>query len=338
MPNQSQTHSLSQTLITGVYRTGSEYIAQLASCHPEISVSMYSVNVLRFVYGRYDPVSDPAQCKRALADMADRLQARYQRTLDCGLVMSALEHMGQIDYGTFYDAVMCALHLTGSSRHWAEKNQLLWREIPQFLEMMPNGKAILVIRDPRSVLASFRKYTYAAPPAYLGAVFNCVDAMQCALEYQRTLDPEKFLLVRYEDAARAPQNVADKIWRFLKLSGGYEVTNPANWRDAYGKQWHANSSFHSNDDARPFDIESSINRWVSELSPAELSLVEGVCAETMAALGYEPSLTSGPDWLSAIRLFIHDPQVTEYFKLWTLKGKGIEAFPTDPLNSKNWRE
>ena len=23
-------------------------------------------------------------------------------------------------------------------RHWAEKDQLLWREIPQFIDMMPN--------------------------------------------------------------------------------------------------------------------------------------------------------------------------------------------------------
>ena len=35
----------------------------------------------------------------------------------------------------------------------------MWREIPTFIGMLPNAKAIHIIRDPRSVLASFKKYT-----------------------------------------------------------------------------------------------------------------------------------------------------------------------------------
>ena len=32
---------------------------------------------------------------------------------------------------------------------------------PEFIKIMPNGKAIIVVRDPRSVLASFKKFTNA---------------------------------------------------------------------------------------------------------------------------------------------------------------------------------
>lgn len=330
--------SLSQTLVTGVYRTGSEFIANLIGCHPAISVSMYSVNAPRFIYGRYDPISEPAQYRRALADLSERLWQRYQRKLDTDRVIADLEQHGIIDYGVLYDTVMCSLYLEEPAKHWAEKNQLLWREIPSFLSSMPNGRAILVLRDPRSVVASFKKYTYAAPPAYLGAVFNCLDAMQHAIRYERELDAQRYLTVRYEDAARAPQETAERIWRFLGLDGRYDVNDRAGWVDAHGRPWRANSSFHANDDARPFEIAASIRRWEGELDRAELSLAEGVCGEIMPRFGYEATLAGGPDWLSAFRLFAHDDQITGYFRRWLVKGEGVEAFPTDPLDPANWKD
>lgn len=329
--------SRSQTLITGVYRTGSEYIAQLVGRHPEISVSMYSVNVLRFIHKKYDPISDRKQYMTALDDLEQRLQSRYNRSLDRDRIVDVLDKADKVDYGTFYDVVMCSLYLREPAVHWAEKNQLLWREIPDFLSMMPNGKAILVIRDPRSVLVSFRKYTYAPPPAYLGAVFNCLDAMQHGLKYSQELSSDRFLMVRYEDAAHFPQETADKIWRFLGLNGSVDVTANPGWLDAYGRPWHANSSFHPNDDPRPFNIAESINRWWSQISDGELALAEGVCGETMQKCGYKMSRKDVHDWLSALRLFIDDEQVTGYFRYWLETGMGIQAFPTDPVVPANWR-
>ena len=42
---------------------------------------------------------------------------------------------------------------------------------------MTNGKAIHILRDPRSVMLSYKKFTYHRKPAYLSAAFNSVDAM-----------------------------------------------------------------------------------------------------------------------------------------------------------------
>lgn len=329
------TQSASQTLITGVYRTGSEFVALLAGCHPALSVTMYSVNVLRFTCGRFEPISERRQYLAALDELEQRLAARYNRTFPRAEILAVLERAGRVDYGLFYDTVMSALYLRPPAAHWAEKNQLLWREIPLFLNMMPNGKAILVLRDPRSVLVSFRKYTYAPPPAYLGAVFNCYDAMQKALRFQRELSPERFLTVRYEDAAAAPQAAAERIWRFLSLEGTHDVNDRRNWRDAYGRPWHANSSFHANEDASAFDISRSIRRWEEEISAPERALAEGVCGDLMREFGYDAGAGPG-DWLPVLRLFIEDEQVTGYFRHWLKTGEGIEAFPTDPLNPENW--
>lgn len=297
---------------------------------------MYSVNVPRFVTGRYDPIADPENFRHALTDINARLQQRYERSIDVEALVRALESGEKVTYARLYDEVMTALYLSGETLHWAEKNQLLWREIPEFIEAMPNGKAVLVIRDPRSVLMSFKKYTYAPPPAYLGAVFNCFDAMRCAMRYRSELPPDQFLLLRYEDVALEPQAAAEKVWSLLGVTGSCDVRAAHGWSDAYGRPWHANSSFHAQDDGRPFDVSGSINRWRDQITEFELGVTEAICGELMTQFGYETS--SGPgDWLAQLRAEIRDPLVLGYLDMWAETGRGIQAFPTDPLKPENWR-
>lgn len=329
-------HSLGQTLITGVYRTGSEYLAQLVGCHPGVAVGMYSVNGLRFIDGRYDPFSKRQNYLAALNDTATRVKERYGQTVDIPSVLQELDRLDHVDYGSFYDVLMCHLYLRQPATQWAEKNQLLWREIPRFLEMMPNGRVILILRDPRSVLVSFKHYTYAAPPAYLGAIFNCFDAMIHAKRYQREM-PDRVLVVRYEDAARNPQQVSEQCWQFLELQGRYDVAANRGWVDAYGRPWHANSSFQDQSNGRPFDVADSLERWRSRISDAELGLTEGICGDLMEEFGYQRADARSIDWLEAMRLFIDSPLVLGYFRRWLMDGEGIEAFPTDPLKPENWR-
>jgi len=331
------TRSKSQTLITGVYRTGSEYLANLINCHPKVSVTMYSVNLLRFIHGRYNPISKEENIKSALNDLGARLLKRYGRKLDKESVLEALTRHRTVDYGILYDAVMSVLYLQPPAEHWAEKNQLLWREIPTFLDMMPNGKAILIIRDPRSVLLSFKRYTYAPPPGYLGAVFNSLDAMQFALKYRERLPSDRFRCFRYEDVARDPKGLAGEVWQFMNLEGVYDVRDQSSWKDAYGRSWHVNSSFHDERDLRPFDVEASINRWQAGLCAEEIGLTEAICGETMTRFGYTPAGCDF-DWISATRLLLQDDTIGGYFRKWLSCGTGVEAFPTDPLNEENWRD
>lgn len=297
---------------------------------------MYSVNVLRFVDGYYDPISTRENYLRALTDTAARVKERYGLVVDVPFITKELDNLDNVDYGRFYDVLMCHLYMKPLATQWAEKNQLLWREIPRFLEMMPNGRAILILRDPRSVLISFKNYTYAPPPAYLGAVFNCFDAMVHAKRYQLEM-PGRVLVVRYEDAARNPQKVSEQCWQFMELDGTHDVVANREWTDAYGRPWQANSSFDDGRSIRPFDIADSLERWKKRISAAERDLTEGVCGELMDEFGYQQTNPQLIDWLQVMKLMIDDPQMLAYFRRWLMDGEGIEAFPTDPLKRENWR-
>jgi hypothetical protein len=293
---------------------------------------MYHVNALRFIGERYDPLSDVLNARRAVLDVAERLQQRYQLALDVDRVLQRFALVPVPSCCALYDVIMSELWLRSGRTHWAEKCQLLWREIGEFVRDMPNGRAILVLRDPRSTLASFKNYTYAPPPAYLGAIFNCLDALRHAKAYRDNLPSDRFLLVRYEDAARDPQGVADRMFRFLELDPSLASHDRTCWRNETGERWQDNTAFRGT-----FDVDQAIERWRDWLSPMERALTECVCGPFMTDFGYAPD--GRPlDWPEALRLCLTDPKITEYLRRWLVDGEGIEAFPTDPLMSENWQE
>jgi|ETNmetMinimDraft_20_1059909.scaffolds.fasta_scaffold31679_2 hypothetical protein len=331
--------SQSQTLITGVYRCGSSYITQLINLHPEIKASMYQVNVLRFVVDQFKPISEEAVFCQALEETCIRISERYNIELDVEGIKKILKTYKTVDYGIFYDTIMSSLYIKDNIKHWAEKNQLLWRDISRFLKMMPNGKAILVIRDPRSVLASFKKYTYVPPPAYLGAIFNCYDAMKYGLQLKDSADSDNVLIVKYENVARCPKEQLVKIWSFLGLNH-YEITDnlEQNWLDAYGQPWYSNSVFAKNISTRNgFDIDASIKRWEKNILDSEIFLTEQVCGDLMSEYEYELSGIES-NWPDTLRLFMSNDKMTDWFKNWLFHNEGVQQFPTDPTKKENWEE
>lgn len=323
--------SASQTLVTGVYRTGTEFVTQLMSGHPQLSASMYHVNASRFILGRYEPLSD--RLDQALVDTAQRLAERYQLHLDVPLAAEEIRRRG-VSWATLYDVLISALWLGGAKCHWAEKCQLVWRHIADFVSAMPNGRAILVIRDPRSVLASFKSYTYAPPPAYLGAVFNSLDAMAYAVRLQDELPEDRFLVVRYEDAAKDPSALSARIFGFLGLDPADAVLDRSSWRNEKGEPWVANSCFH---DKAEFDVQASIDRWRHKLEAWEIAFTEYVCADHMEHFGYRPS-GAAMDWRRSLAAILPDATMTAHLHNFIQTGQGIQAFPTDPLDRANWEE
>lgn len=329
--------SQSQTLITGVYRVGSEYLTQLLDSHPNISSSMYRVNLIRFTLGKFGNLSVESNLNNAILDLNNRLNERYQMSVDADVVKQMFSSSKSKDYWTFYDIIMSHLYCDSKVIHWAEKNQLLWRDIPDFVTNMPNGKSIIIIRDPRSVLASFKKYTFVPEPAYLEAIFNCYDCLKFAKLYQEQLNEDRFLLLKYEECALDPKSAKEKMFGFLGLETGLDSVLIGN-KDAYGKDWFANSSFHSNEDnSSAFNVNSAINRWKNNLSDEEVFLTECICSEYMEFFGYELSHRTGKR-NNIFKKVLEDKRLSTFFQKWAMRSEGIQEFPVDPLLKDNWEE
>jgi len=63
--------------------------------------------------------------------------------------------------------------------------------------MFPNNKALLIIRDLRDVVVSFKKRTIAPANDYLIVFFNVIDAIDHFIKYQNNF-PDRFHRIRFE--------------------------------------------------------------------------------------------------------------------------------------------
>ena len=328
--------STAQVLLTGVYRTGSEFLTQLINSFPEVDASMYRVNLLRFIYRRYDPIDNEDNLRKALKDLNERISQRYNLKINADDFIKAID-LSSYSYGKFYDQIMTELYLKDSSaKIWAEKCQLVWRESEDFINMMENGKVILIHRDPRSVLASFKLYTNAPTPHYLGAIFNSLDSMSCGLRNALKY-PNQFLNIKYEDLIENESEVMTKIASFLNLKNKCYTLDSSNLKDAYGNPWHVNSSFHSNDDKSEYNKSGSTERWKSTLSFDEVMLVEKICGKMMVEYDYSKSVHENFNE-KVFSLLSHDNLTKSYLNSYLETGQGIQAFPSDPLDSRTWEK
>lgn len=327
-----------QILITGCYRTGSEYIALLLNNHPSLLASMYVCNFMRFCYNRYDPVEQESNYSVLLSDAAQRIRSRWGKQLNVERIMENCLNQERVSYGLLYDLMMSDLFLKNGKTGWAEKTQLVWTKIPDFLEMFPNGKVIHIIRDPRSVLASFKKFTFAPPPAYLGAIFNCLDSMKKSVRFKEVFPKTRYCTVQYEDIMISPDRTLIGLFQFLGLSYDHDLFSIEGWEDARGNRWHHNSAFHGKDESsRDFDKTGAVERWKKELADWEIAFCEAVTYEYMQFYNYEPAAVAG-DWRSFVNPLLKDEQLARYYGLWMQKSDGIEEFPYDPLMPENWQQ
>jgi len=294
---------------------------------------MYVTNFMRYYWGSYDPIDEVENYYQLVFDATMRTRRRWDRKIDAHRILDEVDRSESVDYALLYDLIMSDLLISEGVHHWAEKIQLVWTKIPAFIDAFDNGRAILIIRDPRSVLASFKKFTYEPEPAYLGAIFNMLDVLQCAKTYSQQFSSDRFHTIRYEDIVYEPEETLKAAFDFLDLSADHDLLSEAGWTGASGGPWRTNSAY----DNDKFDKDAAVHRWKGNLEPWELSLCELIVGDEMAEFGYEPQEPDPPD-KDTLDVLRTDPELSQYYTRWKETGEGVESYPSDPTDPDNWTE
>ena len=326
-----------QVLITGCYRTGSEYLTLLLSNCPKIVTTMYTTSFMRYCYNRYNPIHIKKNYSKLLKECKFRIKTRWKKNLNYNFLIKECDKQKKVSYNFVYNIIMHDLFFKKKNKDvitWVEKNQLVWRQIPEFLRMFKKGKSILIIRDPRSVLASFKKITYNPGLIYLSAIFNCFDVMRSANKLKKNFG-EKILVVKFEDLLVKKKVVLKKIYKFLNLSFKNIYLREKNWIDSYGKKWNHNSAFAIN---KKFNKVKALNRWKNNLDYKELKFCEYINSKMMKKYNYNPFFKNFDFEENEFKIYLKNKKIKKYFNIWKLKKIGIQEFPNDPLNPKNWTE
>lgn len=243
--------------------------------HPAIAVCR-ETDFYHYVYKRRHRFGD-------LNDLRNRrrLVREYlgiQRIQRMRLDLQALETRLLQD-GTSYPAFFAALLRFYAETHGKQRCGEKTPEHALFTETLcewyPDAAIIHVVRDPRDVVASLRHLPWAPN----NAIGNARLWFTRNLAARRSRHRPQYLLVRYEELVTQPEGELRRICAFLGEDYSPAMLVP-NWDPTADRPWFQR--------AEQSVTTARIGTWRTELSEADVALVEWVLGAHMKTFGYEP--------------------------------------------------
>lgn len=314
-------------------RSGSSLLSRILSAHPAVAMSFDTVNFFRFSHRRYDPISDPGNIVRLVEDMAHRLDNRFNIKVDVARCLANIPDDNR-SYARAYWSILRTIFPDEGKSFLGDKESMAWTRIPNFLEMFPNGRAIIIVRDPRDVVNSFKHTTIAPGDDYLIALFDVVDAINHAVRFSQR-DPERVHMVRFEQMKLNPESEIRTLCEFIGIEFLPGMLDFDQFVDHAGKKWDSKESLSFPGETNPL---APVGRWKNMMKSDDLFLCEWIASKQIQMIGQPLSGNSctQSDFDSAMQKINSSPLLRAAFKRWCETGEGSEKFPLDPTNPANW--
>jgi len=300
--------------VTGCYRSGTTLLDKLLHAHPRLSIATQPMPLLytafkeafyreRGLHRRYPLEHLFLEGDYTAADFHEFLDRYVMSSAELDTIFAAmagyvaeewtpqlLGMQAAFQAGTFMDIYHrlgdCIARIFSKLRldYVGSKEVLCEEYIPYLLAR--GVKVILIIRDPRDMIASvnFRErdgFVGANRPV-LFSVRIWRKSMAFALAYER--HPGLHWL-RYEDLVTDPMRYLNDIAAWLDIPAYAEDAFNNGVFDQKGQRWRSNSSFDPQQGISP----AATGRYAQCLPGAVLAFIEACCRPEMLCAGYVPS-------------------------------------------------
>lgn len=265
--------------IAGPDRSGTTLLYALLASHPNLSM-VRRTNMWRYFHRRYGDLSVPANLERALSDMVRYRRMRHLRPDPDRIRDEFLRR--EPTYGSLF----ALFHEHNAERmgkaSWGDKSLHTEHYADRVFAEFPDGRIIHVVRDPRDRYASVRK-RYGRDLSRVGAATGrWLQSTRVGLR-NRARYADRYLLLRYEDVARAPESTMRAVCAFVGLPFSPEMFSMAGVPELRERGGN-NSSF---GDLDPGTISSrAVGRFRRVLLPEEVAFIELFARREMEVLGY----------------------------------------------------
>jgi hypothetical protein len=189
--------------------------------------------------------------------------------------------------GGGYSGLLEALLTTASemhgARHWGDSSPQDVLYLSTLFCWYPEARVIVMARDPRAFMASYKNYFRRAMASYkerynpLTVSLLWRSYMTAALSSRSAAFASKVRIQGYEDLVADPASNVDAICKHVGIDFQPDMLDVPK----------ANSSYAPGEGGTGI-FSSSKDRWRQELTPTEQWLAESVCGPTMKTLNYEP--------------------------------------------------
>lgn len=281
----------SPIFIIGCPRSGTTLLGLMLDSHPSISIA-HEAGIFHFLYHH-----------------SGKQRWKFSSTVDRKIFFEKLEHNSNLQEAFGQDVIctatrelqaaerltekliidsLFAAYLRESGKTiWGEKTPTYYYHISDILSLYPQAAIICIIRDPRAVFASMKRYA-RYKEGQMGhwwmtenldeASMLWLDSYESAMKWK-----SKIFSVKYEELVQSPEAVLrDLTQHYLNIPYNpamlkyYEKTED---KIVNIPEWHKAATHRVN--------PANAYRWRSELTSDEISQVESILHEQMKQLGYE---------------------------------------------------
>ena len=261
--------------IVGVSRSGTTFLYHLLNAHPQFRLS-YEGRLFTEgwqCYRRYDDLKSRDQFDRLLSDLiaCDRDESLNRWLGDDVASAKTLLFEQHTRQPSFTGLIKQIYQLPGPAAIWGNK-MLRIEMAPDILKHWPNARFVALVRDPRAVYASQKKFFPNRRLKYSGMYWN----IHTGAIADHELPEEQIMVLRYEDFVEDAPAQLEKI---LTFAGQWDASIAAEMLKAHP--------------ASP----ASIGKWRDGLNDREVQTIEEICFDRMQQFGYQPELAK-----SSVRL------------------------------------
>jgi hypothetical protein len=205
-------------------------------------------------------------------------------------------HLAQVSAPTYAAMWQAGLDLVAAKRGkdkpaWVGVKELWSIEfVTHFLREWPSSKTVLIVRDPRAVVASMLKMgenDASQQAQILSYLRHWRKTAAFALTLRASPQADgRFMIVRYEDLVARPDERARELCRFFDVPFHPGMIDASGfWDPSRRSNWQGNSSYAT--------AVSSIDpglaeRWKTYLPEASATLIDYICGPDMRLFGYQP--------------------------------------------------
>lgn len=299
-----------------MFRSGTTLLARLLNVHPAIVCASdpmrplvnsfrYDISNERYqnLHKRFDPLDDyfihntDLLEKMLQSDLdkslgcapCDLLSAVKNRAEDFSGIYSQSMNLSQ-NLSTYHESVAYLLGLIEKC-YGEDRNTrvIAFKEVwsnefyPALKRNFPDAKCLLILRDPRAIVASKNATGEPYPCAFMGRQWR---KLACLSSYLKKHYPEDVLILNYEQLVQNPEESIRVICRLAGVDFVPELLDGSLYKDGWNKEWKQNSSFaiSSSQGINPGTIE----KWKTLLCREEIATIELFTHDWMQIFGYQP--------------------------------------------------
>lgn len=334
--------------ITGMFRSGTTLIARMLNSHGAICMAsdpfapvfkcFRNEIALKYINPEFDlnsPLHDYSS-KRFFLELGDLIQRiDFDLELDkynihdirklvethckpySPLIIPYLSEMKGNNYAELLNSgigIVEQAYGSGNEEYIGIKEVWTNEFTPHFIKTFDESKVIIVIRDPRAVIASsYALKGYRYPFLFLCRQWNKLT--KAAIDYSNFYK-NQVILVRYEDLISNPNASIKSICEFLNINLDKNLLEISNFKDGSNNKWQQNSSYE--EIKEEFNV-NSLDKWSQKLTLEHIKFIESMCNELMDCMNYkivnQMSISSKVD---ALKSFVEiDDGLAEWIKNYT---------------------